>query len=77
MVTDSSLSPSADCPTSFPAGSKTNRSRSAAGSDGLPIVARSDVVPGVTATVYCFCAVWAMLSVLRRALPRVVRPSGR
>ena len=55
MVTDSSLSPSADWPRrSCPAGLKTNRSRSAAGSDGLPIVARSDVVPGVTATVYCF-----------------------
>ena len=51
IVTDSSESPSALCPASTHVPDvqlNTNRSRSAAGSDGLPIVARSEVEPAVT-----------------------------
>ena len=55
---------------------KTNRSRSAAGSDGLPIVARSEVEPAVTVTGYCCCARFAIVGVAANALPSVV-PTAR
>src|SRR6266516_1532521 len=79
MVTDSSESPSALWParTQVPLVQlNTNRSRSAAGSDGLPIVARNDVEPAVTVVTYCCCARLAIVKLPRRALPRVV-PTAR
>ena len=55
---------------------KTKRSRSAAGSDGLPIVARSDVDPAVTTVWYCCCARFAIENGPSRALPSDV-PTAR
>ena len=79
IVTDSSESPSAFCPasTQVPVVQlKTKRSRSAAGSDGLPIVARSDVDPAVTVTGYRCCSRFAIVGVASFALPSVV-PTAR
>jgi hypothetical protein len=78
-VTDSSESPSALCPASTQVPDvqlKTNRSRSAAGSEGPPIVARRDVEPGVTVTGYSWTAWLAIVNTPRRALPNVV-PAAR
>ena len=75
IVTDSSESPSADWPasTQVPVVQlKTKRSRSAAGSDVLPIVARSDVEPGVTCTWNCCCSRFAIVGVCSFALPSAV-----
>ena len=71
IVTDSSESPSAVCPasTQVPVVQlKTNRSRSAAGSLGLPIVARSDVAPAVTVDLRTAAAArFAIVGVAERA----------
>ena len=82
IVTDSSESPSALCParTQVPVVQlKTNRSRSAAGSDGLPIVARSEVEPGRDVDRVLLLREVGDASAWRRmALPSVVpdRPAG-
>ena len=78
-MTDSSESPSAVCPasTQVPVVQlKTNRSRSAAGSDGLPIVARSDVDPAVTVTSVLLLRVVRDRRRRQLALPSVV-PTAR
>src|SRR2546423_2665848 len=50
----------------------TARSRSARASDGLPIVARSEVEPGMTFTGNCCCAPLSIFGVSILALPRAV-----
>src|SRR5512139_1387988 len=79
IVTDSSLSPSADCPASTQVPDvqlKTYRSRSAAGSLVPPMVARREVDPAVTVTGYCCDTPFAIVGVARMALPSVV-PTAR